>query len=192
MTPDWAACCHLANDFKTLDRFFKILPRSALRVIFYKQELNCCPACRTSSASKEVHKHFWTSAHFPFLLINLINIASVGANNIFFLKMDHSEPLVFFIFVFSNVQLVDKTSQMSGLEPRISGVGSDRSTNWATTTAQQNNIFNVVKSFVQQQLVLQVWKQVGSDASMFPATRKRKFFLLQMISKSQAFLSSLR
>ena len=83
MTPDWAACCHLANDFKTLDRFFKILLRSTLRVIFYKQELNCCPACRTSSASKEVHKHFWTSAHFPFLLINLINIASVGANNIF-------------------------------------------------------------------------------------------------------------
>ena len=25
---------------------------------------------------------------------------------------------------------------MTGFEPRISGVGSDRSTNWATTTAQ--------------------------------------------------------
>ena len=34
------------------------------------------------------------------------------------------------------MQLVDKTLPMSGFEPWISGVGSDLSTNWATTTAQ--------------------------------------------------------
>ena len=43
--------------------------------------------------------------------------------------------LFFFIFVFSNVQLVDKISLISGFERRISGVRSDHSTNWATTTA---------------------------------------------------------
>ena len=46
--------------------------------------------------------------------------------------------LFFFIFVFfyCNVQLVDKILPMLGFEPQISGVGSDCSTNWATTTAQ--------------------------------------------------------
>ena len=43
--------------------------------------------------------------------------------------------LFFFIFVFSNLRLADKTLPMSGFELRISGVGSNRSTNWATTTA---------------------------------------------------------
>ena len=43
--------------------------------------------------------------------------------------------LFFFIFVFSIVQLADKILPMSGLEPRISGVGSDCSTNCTTTTA---------------------------------------------------------
>ena len=33
------------------------------------------------------------------------------------------------------VQLIDKILQMTGFEPWISGVGSNRSTNWATTTA---------------------------------------------------------
>ena len=28
---------------------------------------------------------------------------------------------------------------MTGFEPRTSGIGSDRSTNWATTTAQPTN-----------------------------------------------------
>ena len=29
---------------------------------------------------------------------------------------------------------------MTGFEPRTSGIGSDRSTNWATTTAQRLNV----------------------------------------------------
>ena len=40
------------------------------------------------------------------------------------------------------MQLVDIILPMSGLEPRISGVGSDQSTNWASTTAQdQFNLY---------------------------------------------------
>ena len=33
-----------------------------------------------------------------------------------------------------------KKLPMTGLEPRTSGVGSDHSTNWATTTAQDSFI----------------------------------------------------
>ena len=46
--------------------------------------------------------------------------------------------IFFFIFVFSGKRLTDKYAQniaMSGFEPRISGVGSDHSANYATTTA---------------------------------------------------------
>ena len=39
-----------------------------------------------------------------------------------------------------NEQLVDKVLPMSGFELRIPGVGSDPSTNWATTTAQVLNV----------------------------------------------------
>ena len=53
----------------------------------------------------------------------------------FFLKMGH-----FFIFVFS-IQLTAsiqyKFLPMTGFAPWTSGIGSDRSTNWATTTAQE-------------------------------------------------------
>ena len=44
--------------------------------------------------------------------------------------------LYFCLFYTLIVQLVDKILQMTGIEPQISGVGSDHSTNWATTTAQ--------------------------------------------------------
>ena len=46
-----------------------------------------------------------------------------------FLKRWAIPGLLFFILVFSIVQLADKILQMTGFEPRISGVGSDRSTN---------------------------------------------------------------
>ena len=45
-----------------------------------------------------------------------------------FLKVGHSRPL-FFIFVYSVIQLVHKILPMTGFELRISGVESDRSTN---------------------------------------------------------------
>ena len=48
--------------------------------------------------------------------------------------MGHPRPL-FLFFVFSILPLVDKILPMCEFEPQISGVGSDCSTNWATTTA---------------------------------------------------------
>ena len=43
---------------------------------------------------------------------------------------------LFLSFFYLNVQLVDKILPILGFEPRISGVVSHCSTNWATTTAQ--------------------------------------------------------
>ena len=40
----------------------------------------------------------------------------------------------FFILVFS-IHLIVNNLPMTGFKPRISGVGSDRSSNWAKTTA---------------------------------------------------------
>ena len=51
-------------------------------------------------------------------------------------------PASFFIFVVSNVQLVDKILPMSGFELRIFGAGSGRSTNCATTTAHPYYVIN--------------------------------------------------
>ena len=49
----------------------------------------------------------------------------------------------FFIFFFSifKVQMVDKNFPMLRFEPRISGVGSNHSTNWATTTALNSCVY---------------------------------------------------
>ena len=50
--------------------------------------------------------------------------------------MSHSPPLFLYLCLFFlNVQLVDKILPMLGFEPQISGVGSNCSTNWATTIA---------------------------------------------------------
>ena len=38
---------------------------------------------------------------------------------------------------------------MTGFEPRTSGIGSDRSTNWATTTARDWKCFNLRVQFVE-------------------------------------------
>ena len=44
--------------------------------------------------------------------------------------MGHSQALfLYFCLFYFNVQLVDKSLPMLGFEPRISAVGSDRSTN---------------------------------------------------------------
>ena len=48
--------------------------------------------------------------------------------------MGHSRPLLLYFRLFA-LHLVDKILAMVGFEPRISGVRSDRSTNWATNTA---------------------------------------------------------
>ena len=47
-----------------------------------------------------------------------------------FLKMGHSWRLfLYFCLFYLNVQLIDKILPMLGFEPRITGIGSDRTTN---------------------------------------------------------------
>ena len=61
----------------------------------------------------------------------------------FLLKMGHSRPLFSLLSSFQHnwqLQMFDKSLPMTGFEPRISGVGGNRSTDWATTTAQEQNL----------------------------------------------------
>ena len=55
--------------------------------------------------------------------------------------MDHSLPLFLYFRLFYIVQLADKILLVFGLELQISGVGSESSTNWATTTALVSGYF---------------------------------------------------
>ena len=52
----------------------------------------------------------------------------------FFHKMGHSRPL-FCLSTVNSKYVHYKISPMTGFEPWTSGIGSNRSTNWATTTA---------------------------------------------------------
>ena len=62
------------------------------------------------------------------------------------LKMGYSDLFFFYFRLFNKVYsrltnvLLYKNSPMTGFEPRISEVGSNHSTNWATTTAQQSRL----------------------------------------------------
>ena len=61
-------------------------------------------------------------------------------------ELDLSLPLFLYFRLFNAVdskQMFDKSLLMTGFEPQISSVWGDRSTNWATITAQ--NIFNLVR-----------------------------------------------
>ena len=59
------------------------------------------------------------------------------------MKMGHSQPLFLYFCLYQIfiIQLEDKIFPMTGFELRISGVGSDRSTNCATTIAQVDHLF---------------------------------------------------
>ena len=53
--------------------------------------------------------------------------------------MSHSQPLFLHFHLIVKVdskQMFDKSLPVTGYEPRISGVGDNCSTNWATTTDQ--------------------------------------------------------
>ena len=85
----------------------------------------------------------------------LMKTATVGTVGIRLLGKDQNSSLFFFFFfkngpfpasfpLFSSFQYtvdskqmfyINKFLPMTGFEPRTSGIGSDRSTNWATTTA---------------------------------------------------------
>ena len=113
----------------------------------------------TSSSSLLAFVYFWAEPDFLHPLRCITSIFEVfftgveffvvASNKTFdvlnatldtFLKRWAIPGLFFFNFVFSIIQLVDKLVDkilsMTGYEPRISDVGSDHSTNWATTTAQ--------------------------------------------------------
>ena len=74
--------------------------------------------------------------------------------------MGKSRPLFFFIFVFSsgNSKYIKcKILAMTEYETRISGIGSDRSANWATTTALELvRFYQSIASSLNEALVLQV------------------------------------
>ena len=67
-----------------------------------------------------------------------------------FFKSSAIPSLFFFIFVSSIIllvyNLVEKILPMLGLKPRISCVGSNRSTNRATTTAQHSDVCLLMKA----------------------------------------------
>ena len=59
----------------------------------------------------------------------------------FFKEVGHSRPLFLSLSFVFNLQLVDKTLPMIGFKLQISGVGSDRLINVATTTAHYDDFF---------------------------------------------------
>ena len=117
-----------------------------MKVGFFKRNLPFCWECYKHFWWNSTHLDFhkikqiikrWTNTKLPKKYFSCANILL----NVFFLKW--SIPGLFsFIFVFSihswqqtNVQYINKYLPMTGFEPRTSGIGSDCSTNWATTTA---------------------------------------------------------
>ena len=66
----------------------------------------------------------------------------------FFLKVGHSRPLFIYFCLFNTVdikqvnkQMFNKILPMTGVDPRTSGIESERSTNWATTTSRMGQFF---------------------------------------------------
>ena len=59
-------------------------------------------------------------------------------------KLGHSRPIFLYFRLFNTVE--SKCFPMTGFKPQTSGIGSDRSTNWDTTTAQytwlENSVYN--------------------------------------------------
>ena len=71
---------------------------------------------------------------------------------LFFSIMGHSRHLFIYFCLFNTVdsrQWTIKILPMTGFEPRTSVIGSNRSTNWATTTALFLNVDSIFKLHVQ-------------------------------------------
>ena len=63
--------------------------------------------------------------------------------NIFLIKVGHSRPLFIYFSLFNTVdnkQMFNKILPMTGVKPQTTGIISDHSTNWATTTSPSANI----------------------------------------------------
>ena len=84
--------------------------------------------------------------------------------------MGHSRPL-FLYFCLLAVIVQYKILPMNGFEPRTSGVGSNCSTNWATTTARGKLLFEIQLSIatllefvnVEQLTLLKIGRQLLSS-----------------------------
>ena len=99
---------------------------------------------------------------------------------LFFLRMGHSQPLFLcFCLFYFNAQLVDKILLMLGFDPRVSGVRSDRSTNWATTTAR--NLTFICNYFAAEHL-----KTILHQIFLSWLPQGQNFFLTFMIFSSSS------
>ena len=94
----------------------------------------------------------------------------------------HKNDVIFkfpsFFFIFRHFNTVDSKKQyelllMTGFKLRISGIGSDRSTNWATTTAHQWKLFVGAK----------IIKMNAARLGFWPTFMATAFKLKVMISK---------
>ena len=92
--------------------------------------------------------------------------------------------LFFFNFVFSIQLIMIKTSPMTGFEQWTSGVGSDRFTNWATTTALINQSLQCSAKFWTLFVKLQCY---ALDNSVWPDLAKISR-LWQYFKRSLGFL----
>ena len=81
----------------------------------------------------------------------------------FLKKMGHSRPLFLYFCLFNTVD--SKCSiyflPMTGFEPRISGIGSDCSTNWVTTTTLSMEFLLVELHVTQWQANWPVWPDLA-------------------------------
>ena len=122
-----------------------------------KRYVHCCIAFRKSTSKKTLFNlkltdtckfknkdNFGFVSHWPkFTIIFLLKNGPFPASFSLFSS---------FQYTVDSIQMFDinKFLPMTGLEPRTSGIGSDRSTNWATFTSQ----FTIIISFYCQRISL--------------------------------------
>ena len=92
--------------------------------------------------------------------------------------MGHSLPLFLYFRLFNKVDrkqinVQNKSLSMTGFEPRTSGDGSNRSTNWATTTAHHRLLFQFIFSLFKQHY--KVYNKYIDWLKIVQLTRKLKF-----------------
>ena len=83
----------------------------------------------------------------------------------FWKRMGNSLPLFLYFCLFNTVDSVQvnvryKSLPMTGFEPRTSSLGSDRSCNWVTTTAQ-HELFTFVPSWDKVEIYKTVHTMIG-------------------------------
>ena len=85
-----------------------------------------------------------------------------------------------FQFTETNVQCKYKFLPMTGFEPRTSGIGSDRSTNWAKTTS--------LPPAKHKMLCLWNYKKIENKRTSSPSTKELHGYVLLMSLQSLMFL----